>query len=1370
MSSPQIDTLKSYIPDILQRRILSDSKPPNKPFIERYTAAVLFVDISGFTALTEGFAALGPSGAEDISSILNNFYGQWIKIVKKYGGDVIKFAGDALLVIWQDANLEKAALRAAYTAVEARKELENFHAGNSKLATRISIGAGDIALTGLGGIFSRWEVLITGEAIEQVGRKQKLLQPGQISISPFAWEKIKGYATGSPLEDGHMILNGINSQIPRETVKKFNLGEESIPALRSYIPGAIAKRIDAGLSDWLAELRRVTSLFINIPEMTRGTETDTAQNVAQAIQRAIYRYEGSVNKISVDEKGVSLLAAFGLPPFSHEDDPLRGILAAQDIKNTITEMGLACYIGVTTGRVFCGVIGNEQRREYTINGDAVNLAARLMTTSALGVSLPDGTSAAILTDTATYELAKSRINFSALGQIPIRGKAQPVAVFVPQARHAKDMGKIALTDMIGREEERFALAEAFRALITKESKAIIIEGEAGLGKSRLVEDAFRQASAMNVNVLIGLSESIEQTTPYHIWKNIVATIFEIEPQADILEQRFQFEKMIQADELLAERAPLLNVLLPFDLPENDHTKNIIGEARANAMHELIVERLDKLAGKTPTALVIEDVHWMDSGSWALLNLVTQRVKPILILITTRPMSVAPPLEFTILREMPFTRFLLLKPLGNTDIETLLCQRLNVHQLPEQLVKFIRNKAEGHPFYSEELVYALRDSGILQINDNECTLSPTAGNLDALNLPGSLEGVITSRIDKMPPSHQLTLKVASVFGRVFALQELSAIYPIRSEILALPDYLTQLERQELTVLDTPDPDTSYLFKHIITQEVAYNLLLFSQRRSLHKAIAEWYEEVFGNNAPTHFPTLAHHWKQAEVAPKALEYLEKAGSMALHNGAYREAIQFFTQALEKIENTKNDETPLSKQAYWLRAIGEAHLGLGQMESARGYFRKAAQVLKHPAANNNAGALIGLLQQYIIQSLHRRFPNIFIGQNNLKDKDLQEAAQNHTHLSYISYIKSETFSMVYHALKGLNLSESGGSMSPPRVWSLGTTSAILGTIPNHTLAEHYAQKALQASAQVDDPPAQVWTQLAVATYKLGVGEWENATQALQTARDLSHRSANRLLEGNAHVILGGLEFARGKDFLRCNEPYNNLYSLMKGSGNNLYLTWTIYGFALLNLIRGEFEEALKATQNEETFDNAPINLTHLYGIRALAHWRTNNEEKAIQYCAKSLPILNSLPPQLYSLHVGERPLAQIIFEAWEQNKTFDIEGFGTTTEIKKTASTILTLLKKFKRTFPFGESPYLLYQGWFQWLDGKHTEALQTWKTSAKVAQKLSMPRDEANALREIGRHSIGAAREQYLRNALNLFTSAHANYDSVETEKLLDQIRQ
>ncbi len=1367
MSLSLIETLKSYIPEILQKRIAAEPAPPNKPFGENYQAAVLFVDISGFTALTEEFAAKGPSGAEDISAVLNKFYGQWIDIIKSYGGDIIKFAGDGLLVIWQYNNLEKANLLAAQTALEARKQLENFHMGDRTLYTRIALGTGSITLTGLGGVFNRWEMVITGDALDQISKAQKTLKPGQIIVSSESWEKIKQYGLGVPAEEGQMLLNGINSQIPREAAHYFNLKENSIPALRSYIPGAIAKRIDAGQSDWLAELRRVTSLFINIPEMTRGTDTELAQRLMQILQGAIYRYEGSVNKIAVDEKGVSLLAAFGLPPFSHEDDPLRGALAAQDIVTAINELGLGCYIGIATGRMFCGVIGNEKRREYTINGDAVNLAARLTQAISANMSTPAGELIQIICDGSTHEGAKSRVDFISMDPISIRGKSQLVPIFVPQARHAKGKGQIALTDMIGRENERFALAEALRALITKESRTVVIEGEAGLGKSRLVEELYRQADAMNVNILLGMGEAIEQGTPYHVWKDITKKIFNIKELESTAEQKLAFEKLISENQDLKKRAPLLSAVLPFAIPENESTKNIIGDARANAMHQLIIERLTQTAALAPTALVIEDVHWLDSGSWALLSLATQRITPLLIVITERPMGVNAPMEFTQIRDMTSTRFLSLAPLGNLEIETLLYQRLNVQKLPDKLVAFIRNKAEGHPFYSEELAYALRDGGFIEIKNNECRITSIAGDLEELNLPGSLEGVITSRIDKMPPSHQLTLKVASVIGRVFALRELSAIYPIKSELSELPEYLTNLEKQELTILDTPDPEISYLFKHIITQEVAYNLLLFSQRRSLHRAIAEWYESSFMQNIMTYYPVLAHHWKQADVPMKAIEYLEKSGEMAFRNGTYREAIQFFSQALEKAGIVKDANVPPLKQAYWLRRMGEAQMGLGDMDSARGHFREAVSILKHPSPTTSTGVFLGLVSQWFVQNLHRRFPHIFIGRLKDADKELQEVAQTFTHLGHVNYIKLESLPMLFHTLGSLNLSEDGGSMSPARVWALGSASAILGFIPNHKLAKHYAEKALEASAQVDNPRSQIWTYLAVGTYKLGIGEWEESRIALQRTKELAIKASDNHLEGDAETVLAGLEFYRGGSFEQCQQYYNNLITQANKSGNQLHLTWAIYGNSFLHIIRGDFRQALQNAKDGETLDPTSINIVHLNSIRALANWRLGNEEEAVKYMAKALPILTSLPPQVYSLLVAYRILSQITFEMWEQKKTFNIHGWRTAGEMRKTFISLQKMLRKFRPAFPIGVPSLLFYRGLQKWMEGKSEAAYRDWQASAQSARWLSMLWDEANALREIGKCSEGELRRTSLEKALALFTSCQAQYDMMETKKLLEK---
>ncbi|MCC7118734.1 MAG: AAA family ATPase [Anaerolineales bacterium] len=1361
MAPSLVNTLKSYIPDILQDRIASDPTPPNKHSAQQGLAAVLFVDISGFTALTEQLTARGPSGAEDISAVLNNFYSKWINIIKSYGGDIVKFAGDGLLVIWQYQNLEKAVLLAAQTALEAREKLAEFQTEGRKLSTYIALGAGPITLTNLGGVFNRWELVIAGEALDQIGQIQPRLKPGQVMVSAEGWKILKGYGVGEPVEDGNQLLEKLNLQVPKEATRVFHLEENSMAALRSYIPGAITRRIDAGQSDWLAELRRVTSLFINIPEMTRATNTDTAQQLAQILQSSIYRYEGSVNKITVDEKGVSLLAAFGLPPFSHEDDPLRGVLAAQDIKKSAEELGLTCHIGISTGRVFCGVIGNEKRREYTIIGDTVNLSARLM--QAAGKI--DQDKVVILCDAATYETSKTRVEFTALKPITVRGKSQPIITYLPEARHAKGRASVALTNMIGREAEKFALAEALRALTAKESRIVIIEGEAGLGKSRLVKEAYRQAHALNVTVLTGLSEAIEQYSPYHAWKNIILKILELDEKESVVEQQLAFEKFMEANPNFKRRAPLLGPLLPFAIPDNETTIAITGDSRALAMQQLIVERLAKVASKTPTALIVEDGHWLDASSWALLHLVSQRITPLLIILTSRPPNKPIP-EYTQLKEKNTTRLLTLTRLKDQDIEALLCQRLNVDKLPPKLVSFVLNKAEGHPFYSEELIYALRDNHYIEVKDAECSIPSGVGNLDNLNLPDSLAGVITSRIDRMPPAHQLTLKVASVIGRVFALKELSAIYPIKAELSDLPEHLSSLESQGLTTLNSPEADVSYLFKHIITQEVAYNLLLFSQRRSLHRAMAEWYEGAFVQNLSAYYPALAHHWNQADVPNKALDYLEKAGEAALHNGAYREAVQFFQQMLDRTKTLKDKASRL-KAVKWLRSIGEAQMGLGQMDAAKENFQQALILLKRPDPSTNFGLALSLLREWGVQILHRRRPSFFVGRLKEKDAELQEAAQIFAHLGTINYLRLENLPMLYHTLISLNVSEAGGSLSSARVWALGSTSAIFGLIPVHRLARHYSEQALQAAAQVNDPRSRAWANLTAGMYRFGIGEWESARTALLTVKELAAQAADNRLLGDAEIVLAGMEYYRGADFQVSRNHYEKLLEQAKHSDNQLQRLWAITGFSILSLLAGEYAQARENAKVGDTLNLAPIDAAFLNGIEALSSWKLGDEKNAVLNCSIALTLLKKLPPQIYSLLKIYRMLAEVTFEAWEARKTFDAPGWQSAAEIQRAANGLIKMLKQYTQIFPIGRPTLLFYTGWKRWLDGDEPAALKSWEASAQTASQLGMPWDQALALRELGKRATGLQREGYLKQARDLFFNCQAFYDAKQTQTELNQ---
>lgn len=214
----------------------------------------------------------------------------------------------------------------------------------------------------VGGVYGRWELVITGSPLSQVSQAEAHAQPSEAIVSPEAWALLQSHCIGQPLVDDYVRLEAMEPKLEQPVGRSQVLPAEVETALRAYIPGAILARLAAGQSGWLAELRRVTVLFINLPDLTYSTSLDQAQAMMQALQTALYRYEGSLNRIGVDDKGPMLLAALGLPPLAHEDDAVRGVQAALAMQTALRGLGWRCAIGITTGRAFCGSVGNFIRR------------------------------------------------------------------------------------------------------------------------------------------------------------------------------------------------------------------------------------------------------------------------------------------------------------------------------------------------------------------------------------------------------------------------------------------------------------------------------------------------------------------------------------------------------------------------------------------------------------------------------------------------------------------------------------------------------------------------------------------------------------------------------------------------------------------------------------------------------------------------------------------------------------------------------------------------------------------------------------------------------------------------------------------------
>ncbi|HEY4691279.1 MAG TPA: adenylate/guanylate cyclase domain-containing protein [Anaerolineae bacterium] len=891
-----VETLAGYVPALVIRHLAESPGPVTTPSAHSFPAAVLFADISGFTAMTERLARQGPAGVEEASHLLNDYFGQLIERVAAHGGDVIKFAGDALLALWPatEEPLDSVTRRAAQCGLAAQKALHGYMpAPDVRLSLRASIGAGEITEVHIGGVNGRWEYLIAGAPLARLSTIKQDAQPGDVIISPEGWSQVQSSFEAQPLDTGGMRLEAIRDPLPLRPLAPPAPSPDLEPALRAYIPNSILDRLAAGQTEWLAELRRVTVIFLNLRDLDHNTPKGLkqAQMVLRALQAILYRYEATIDKISIDDQGATMVAALGLPPLTHEDDAARGAQAALDIQAVMRDLGLHPAVGVATGLVFCGSVGSATRREYTMVGDVVNLAARLMQNARDD----------LLCDAATAQAAQDQIVFETLPPIRVKGKADPVTPHRPRG-----LAKVSIarpqTALIGRVAELTALEDQLQRLMRGEAGGTVaIEGEAGIGKSRLAGEVLHHAQALGMTVLLGSGDAIEKNTPYHAWQSVFSQLFGLETIVDADARRQHVLSQLQFDEQLVRLAPLLGRVLPIDFPENEDTVNLTGQARADRTRDVLLRLLSELPAtgrRAPKVLVMEDAHWFDSASWTLVLLASRQVQPMLLIVTTRLPGDPPTPEYAQLIQLSNVERLRLDALPPEDTLELVCQRLNVTSLPEPVIDLIRDKAEGHPFFSEELAYALRDTGLIRIDNGECHLAPGAGDLRALTFPDTIQGVITSRIDRLTPPQQMTVKAASAIGRVFPYRILYDIHPIEADKPHLPDNLATLQRLNLTLLDTPEPDLAYLFKHAITQEVAYNLMLFAQRRQLHRAIAEWYEHAPIDDRSRFDQLLAHHWGLAGEAEKAIGYLERAGHQAAHSGANAEAKALYEQALETL----------------------------------------------------------------------------------------------------------------------------------------------------------------------------------------------------------------------------------------------------------------------------------------------------------------------------------------------------------------------------------------------------------------------------------------------------------------------------------------
>lgn len=703
--------------------------------------------------------------------------------------------------------------------------------------------------------------------------------------------------------------------------------------LQQAAPAALQNKMRDARAKLIGERKLVTVLFTDIVGSTALAEKldpeDWGEIVAGAHRRvseAVYRYEGTIAQLLGD----GVLAFFGAP-VTHEDDPVRAAKAALDIQTAIKQYAhelaankrvdnFLMRCGLNTGLVVVGNIGSDLHMEYLALGDTVNLAARMQSAAAPGT---------VLVADHTARWIKHAFDLESRGELEVKGKSEPVPAFrviAPKVAPASARGIEGLdSPLVGREREMQTLQSCIDQLRRGQGQIISVSGEAGLGKSRLMaevrktltKDGGQQTDGdhsviglpSSVTWLEGRALSYESSTPYAPFIDLFSRLYQL--RADE-EDAAKYDRIRDSIQRIAqnhlETAPFIGTILGIKLEGEDleRVRYLEPPQLREKIFQAVFHLFERLARKQPIVILLDDLHWADSVSIDLLERLMGLTSsaPAMILALFRPQRQEPAWRFheTAQRDYPHRyTAIALEPLDEASSRQLVANLLEIEDLPEKVRGLILKKAEGNPFYVEEVIRSLLDAKLVVRQDSHWRATR---EIETIQVPDTLVGVIGARLDRLDQESKRTAQTAAVIGREFQLEILQDISEAKPQ---LSDALETLQRRELIREKNHVPVPAYIFKHALTQETAYASLLMSKRREVHKRVAECLERL----APDRVNDIAWHFVQAQENTRALPYLVQAGERALREYSTQEAIAYFSRAAESAETSQ--ETALARAAF-------------------------------------------------------------------------------------------------------------------------------------------------------------------------------------------------------------------------------------------------------------------------------------------------------------------------------------------------------------------------------------------------------------------------------------------------------------------------
>ncbi|HUJ69906.1 MAG TPA: AAA family ATPase [Syntrophorhabdales bacterium] len=1121
------------------------------------------------------------------------------------------------------------------------------------------------------------------------------------------------------------------------------------------------------------ERKQVTVLFSDLSGYSALSERLDPEEMREItgrifgdVARVVSQYDGFIEKYIGDV----IMALFGVPK-SHEDDHIRALKAAREIHEIASAVGeeyiekigvgLSFHTGITTGLVVTGEV-NLEKGTHGLTGDTINIASRLCSLARPGE---------ILVGESTCLKSAGTFSFAKLDPVFVKGKAGaviPYRLIEEREKASRGLAGLGLASpLVGRTAEIAAIKASLNRLLDGQGSILFLTGEAGLGKSRLMAEIRNAFAHEGLLWLEGKTLSYGQKMSYWPFREILWLFTGITEDDNEVEAWEKFEAKIVAQfpvdsgEVLPYLASLIGLEVRGDFSKS--LRHLDGESMGRQIYLASRRFFERLARK-PLVLVFEDLHWADESTVLLIEHLFPLVNrvPLLICGLSRPETIAPAarLRNTALKDhgRRYTE-IRLNPLSPAECTDLMDNLLHIENLSSRTRQLILHKADGNPFFVEEIMRTFVYSGAVRYENGRWKAT---SQIETMTIPDTIQGVITARIDLLDDELKNVLKAASVIGRTFLYRLLKGVIERSKELDGSLAFLrvTELIRERQRI-----PELEYMFNHALVQESTYESILLKKRHELHARVASAIESIFSERLDEFVSVLAYHYAKAEQWEKAQEYLFRAGDQAGRIAADAEALTHYRQALETYARVFGDKWDPLERGKLERKMGEAFYRRGEHEKAAEYFQRALTNLSRPLPTSGLGVRLAILREILVQAGHRLTPGrLMIGRSEDQSQATEEEARIYEAQGLI-YVVNNVKKSLLSSLRRLNFSERRG-YDRGVITGAAFVQGVAITLGLRRVGAYYGRKAMAAAEAVEDRGAIGYACTATTLQEVAAGRLESAIdyglRALEYLRESGYWDPR--VWSFATIFTGWWAFGftgqydetlkRGRDLARMGEDAGDPESLCFGLdilGSTQCLT-------------GQLDEAESNLRRAiDLAETIPDEATRIAAGSHLGrcYIRQNNLAAAMASLRQTEEYLTTHRMSRYFVSAFLRnAMAEACLCAAEASS-----GTERRRWLRESRRRCKDALRASRRYFRPLLPDAMRLQGTYEWLKGKPLAAEGWWERSLDAAEKMGMPHYSGLAHLEMGKRLGQGDR---LKEAIAILGRIGAEFDLEEARKCLDRL--